>query len=564
MGELQSRRVHGLCLVFPAIILLSHSPLLLLHFCRLWVCDQYRYFPFVLVAFVCLVASRCGGSLERHGADATTGGRRWSRMGENAAYALSLILLGGAVLLWSPWLAAVAFILAVRALLRRFCGTASWQWVAPAWWLLVLLVPLPFRWDVSLMFWLQGATSQAGSLLLDFFGHNHLLAGHVIEIPGRQFLVEEACSGVRSLFALVALAAVYVVWLRRPLLHALFLLAASFFWAYAINTLRVAAVVFLYLEHHLDIFSTWSHELAGMVLFLLALWMLFCTDQLFIVLFAPIDPEPTAEEDETLSCERTENEPGTEQAGMMGRAATPALSACFRTGRELTLAGAFAGLGVIQLLAFLPNSLESRLDRTKDVAQLKASLVETTLPERLNGWQRVAFQTETRKPSSDLGSHSFIWRYAGTKEQLVVAFDFPFVGWHELTRCYRARGWRITEQKIVSADEKHSPGDGTIVEVHLRHSAGKRGYLLFSQFDRRGVAIDPPGMAGISASSWYRAIQDRVTKRLTEFGCDTFTHQVQMFVTSENGLSDERRRELVRTFPAVRETLLQRFTQAGE
>jgi len=71
-------------------------------------------------------------------------------------------------------------------------------------------------------------------------------------------------------------------------------------------------------------------------------------------------------------------------------------------------------------------------------------------------------------------------------------------------------------------------------------------------------------MAGISASSWYRAIQDRVTKRLTEFGCDTFTHQVQMFVTSENGLSDERRRELEQAFPAVRETLLHCFTQVGE
>ena len=556
--------MHGRCLVFPATLLLSHLPLLLLHFCRLWVHDQYRYFPLVLVAFVCLVASRCGGSLERQGADATSGGRRWPRIGENAAYVPSLMLLGGAVLLWSPWLAAVAFILAVRALLRRSCGTSSWRWVAPAWWLLVLLVPLPFRWDAGLMFWLQGATSQAGSLILDFFGHNHLLAGHVIEIPGRQFLVEEACSGVRSLFALVALVAVYVVWLRRPLLHALLLLAAAFFWAYAINTLRVAALVFLYLEHHLDMLSTWSHELVGMVLFLLALWMLFCTDQLLIVLFAPIDPEPMTDEDETLTREGAENELENEQAGTMDRAATPASSACFRTGRELTLAGAFAGLGIIQLLAFLPNSLESRRDRTKDIAQLKASLVETTLPERLNGWQRVAFETETRNASSDLGRHSFIWRYAGTKEQLVVAFDFPFAGWHELTRCYRAQGWQIVEQQIVSADEKHGPGDGTIVEVHLRHSTGKRGYLLYSQFDRRGVAIDPPGMAGISASSWYRAIQDRVTKRLTEFGCDTFTHQVQMFVTSENGLSDERQRELERTFPAVRETLLHRFTQAGE
>ena len=75
--------------------------------------------------------------------------------------------------------------------------------------MLWLLVPLPFRWDVRLVFALQDWSSRAASLMLDFWGVDHLLAGHILELPHQQFLVEEACSGIQSLFSLLAFAAIY-------------------------------------------------------------------------------------------------------------------------------------------------------------------------------------------------------------------------------------------------------------------------------------------------------------------------------------------------------------------
>ena len=71
--------------------------------------------------------------------------------------------------------------------------------------------------------------------------YNHVLAGYVIDISGHQFVVEEACRGVQTLFALVAMAAILAVRLRRPLVHGALLVASAVFWAIAVNVIRARA-----------------------------------------------------------------------------------------------------------------------------------------------------------------------------------------------------------------------------------------------------------------------------------------------------------------------------------
>lgn len=99
------------------------------------------------------------------------------------------------------------------------------------WWLpitlLLLSVPIPTVLLNSLAFPLQLKASQMGAVLLKWRHVPVLLAGNVLHLPGQTLFVTEACSGLRSLTALVALGLLIGgLWLRTAPARALLVLAA--------------------------------------------------------------------------------------------------------------------------------------------------------------------------------------------------------------------------------------------------------------------------------------------------------------------------------------------------
>ena len=54
--------------------------------------------------------------------------------------------------------------------------------------------------------------------MLDLLGVPHLREGNILSIPGKQLLVEEACSGVNSVLFMSSACVFYVLWRRRPIL----------------------------------------------------------------------------------------------------------------------------------------------------------------------------------------------------------------------------------------------------------------------------------------------------------------------------------------------------------
>lgn len=87
------------------------------------------------------------------------------------------------------------------------------------WWLpaalLVLSVPLPDVLAGTLAFPLQLKASRLGAAMLDARHVPVELAGNVLRLPGRSLFVTEACSGLRSLTALLALGVLIGgLWLR--------------------------------------------------------------------------------------------------------------------------------------------------------------------------------------------------------------------------------------------------------------------------------------------------------------------------------------------------------------
>lgn len=123
-----------------------------------------------------------------------------------------LVLLGGAVVMrYGAGLAAelltmrLSLLGAVGALIvYRWGFRQLLHWWLPAG-LLMLSVPLPAVILGSLALPLQLEASQWGAAMLEWRRVPVMLAGNVIHMPGQSLFVTEACSGLRSLTALLGL-----------------------------------------------------------------------------------------------------------------------------------------------------------------------------------------------------------------------------------------------------------------------------------------------------------------------------------------------------------------------
>lgn len=112
-----------------------------------------------------------------------------------------------------------------------------------AWWLplllLVLSIPLPAVVLGSIALPLQLEASRLGAALLEARHIPVMLSGNIIHLPGQDLFVTEACSGLRSLTALLSLAAlVGGMSLHGPAARIL-LLAAALPIAVLVNAVRV-------------------------------------------------------------------------------------------------------------------------------------------------------------------------------------------------------------------------------------------------------------------------------------------------------------------------------------
>ena len=192
----------------------------------------------------------------------------------------ALLLISAVVLRYLSGLAAELFtmrmslILAMVALTVFLYGFRQLvRWWLPAV-LLGLSVPLPQVVLSTLAFPLQLKASQFGAVLLEARSVPVLLAGNVIHLPGRSLFVTEACSGLRSLTALVALGfLIGGLWLRSPWSRAI-LVAITIPVAMFINGVRVFATGFLVYFVDPSLGEGFMHLTEGWMMFVVAFAML--------------------------------------------------------------------------------------------------------------------------------------------------------------------------------------------------------------------------------------------------------------------------------------------------
>lgn len=132
---------------------------------------------------------------------------------------------------------------------------------------LLFMVPLPYLLYDSVAFPLKMLVSRLSVGSLQALGYTVLREGNVITFPEMTLEVADACSGIRSLISLLALAtAAGAVALRGwPRRVALVLLAVPV--AVAVNAVRVVGTGMLASRYGLQVAEGFYHEFAGLAIF---------------------------------------------------------------------------------------------------------------------------------------------------------------------------------------------------------------------------------------------------------------------------------------------------------
>lgn len=192
----------------------------------------------------------------------------------------SAMIFGAVGLRYLSGLAAELFTMRLSIVLA-LVGVVTFFWgfrQVLRWWLpfvlFTLSIPIPAVLTNALAFPLQLKASSMGADLLEFRHVPVRLTGNVIQLPGRQLFVTEACSGLRSLTALLSLGVlVGGLWLKHPVSRVLLVLATLPV-AIVVNAFRVFLTGFLVFHVSPEMGEGFMHLSEGWLLFLIAFLVL--------------------------------------------------------------------------------------------------------------------------------------------------------------------------------------------------------------------------------------------------------------------------------------------------
>ncbi len=426
------------------------APLLATFFLNLWKLPEYQFFPQALAA---------------------AGFLAWDRMREvprplNGGYpaltaaliSISFLACAAAVLVWSPWLAAVAAWVAAVAVLWRTGGRPLLLKMLPALVLVLTIIPPPLGLDARLGLALREVATTLSSRTLDLLGVIHSVSGNVIDLPGQKLLVEEACSGINSLLFVTAFSLFYLFWRRRPFWCFLICVPMALAFVVMGNVVRISLGACLRYYYGVDILTGWKHEAQSIVLVAVYVLLVVSLDALFGRSGTKTTPAPAA-------------------TNSVPHASFPK---SFRTACFL-----FAILGVASSFKAWTKSREGA-EPLRAAASGPGSATAFTLPDRIGDWTRSESGPPKVSKIETLGLSSSIWNYRRPGMQAVVAFDYPIWRYHDVAECYLRNGWQIERKEIV-VPENSSPARFQLV---MKKEPGVQGMLWFATINDKGEWVD--------------------------------------------------------------------------
>jgi exosortase len=139
---------------------------------------------------------------------------------------------------------------------------------------LFLMIPLPQSLVNQIAFPLQLVAADLATEAMHLLAIPALREGNILHLPNSQLFVEEACSGLRSLMALITLGVVFAYFFRKRTAERLIIVASAIPIAILVNAFRVALTGILTHRLGQEAASGWIHQTEGFFTFGIAFVLL--------------------------------------------------------------------------------------------------------------------------------------------------------------------------------------------------------------------------------------------------------------------------------------------------
>ena len=541
------RRLGGVGLAQGAAILIllavGHAPLLVKFFQDLNTRPQYDFYPLVMLAAVWLGWDRVR-EMRDDGVRVLPGSWRFAL----ALLGLSFAILAAGAALRVRWVAPISAWLTLAGVVWRVGGSALARALWPAGLMLLVIIPPPMHLDQVLAANLRTLAVGASSRALDVLGVPHYVSGNVIEIPGQRLLIEEACTGLNSLMAVVAFSLLYGLWARRAVGTIALLLLASAATVVIANVARITVGAWLQATHGVNLLTGSAHELVGLGLFAVCLCVVTGVDALLarssgrrraarrLQTGSRGDVAPREGIDRTAATIVPTSTPSASAVPVWAVPA-PAVPPPARTpGASWAWWPVAIGFAVLGLCVHVQLGSHWQTPRLRDDATF-------AMPARVAGWELQADSDRFVERPALLGSRSHVWTYRLGDVAAVVGLDYPFHGYHDLTDCYTATGWSVIQREDTRGIEAGS--ESRFTSILIRNERGIDAVVLFGTVDESGRWHGPSTRPARGTS-----LIDRL-RRAQDLAEEVPTYQLQTLVVSPAPLTEEQRKKLQALFLAA-------------
>ncbi len=190
-----------------------------------------------------------------------------------------LLLVAGSLVLLLVGVAGAEFFSTRVSMVGLLAGVilylTGWRFTREIWFpiaFLLFMIPVPYILYYSATFPLQLFGSKVAAVVIGLLGIPHLRQGNIIHLPDDYSLeVAEACSGLRSLVTLLALAALLAYWKQNSKYKSIILFFSAIPIAIGANVFRITVTAVGAYGISRKIAEDFLHELSGTIVFLFSL-----------------------------------------------------------------------------------------------------------------------------------------------------------------------------------------------------------------------------------------------------------------------------------------------------
>lgn len=206
-------------------------------------------------------------------------------VGSRSRWGLVLILLGILIHLGSSifrvyFTSGFSMLIVLVGLILHFYGWAIFREILFPICFLFFMFPLPLVIIVNISFKMKLFAAHLANIVLNKMGIESIRQGSIIQMRHAYVIVDDVCSGLRSLISLTALGSIFAYWLKGFWAKRIFLFLTTIPIAVITNVCRVVLLASVSEIWGTKVASGFIHDASGFMVFALAFIMLLAVSKL--------------------------------------------------------------------------------------------------------------------------------------------------------------------------------------------------------------------------------------------------------------------------------------------